>query len=147
MSMPKVMLILDDRIFQMNFCYFFFLFLFRRREIAERERRERERIRIMHEREECLQRERERLEIERQKLERERMERERLERERVRIEQVGRAALWTVQEHLGGWPSLPSRQILLFTFLASPFSFIKPSQALHNSQCTATGIFILFAWE
>ncbi|KAM6119501.1 LOW QUALITY PROTEIN: SAFB-like transcription modulator [Pterocles gutturalis] len=64
----------------------------RRREIAERERRERERIRIMHEREECLQRERERLEIERQKLERERMERERLERERVRIEQERRKA-------------------------------------------------------
>nr|XP_009679914.1 PREDICTED: SAFB-like transcription modulator [Struthio camelus australis] len=45
---------------------------------------------VMHEREECLQRERERLEIERQKLERERMERERLERERVRIEQERR---------------------------------------------------------
>uniref|UniRef100_A0A8C6ZZM1 SAFB-like transcription modulator n=1 Tax=Nothoprocta perdicaria TaxID=30464 RepID=A0A8C6ZZM1_NOTPE len=60
----------------------------RRREIAEREHRES--IRIMHEREECLQRERERLEIERQKLERERMERERLERERVRIEQERR---------------------------------------------------------
>lgn len=49
----------------------------------------------MHEREECLQRERERLEIERQKLERERMERERLERERVRIEQVCTFVFWT----------------------------------------------------
>lgn len=76
----------------------------------------------MHEREECLQRERERLEIERQKLERERMERERLERERVRIEQVGRAVLWTVQELFGEWPSLPLQGILLFTLLPSPFS-------------------------
>lgn len=143
MAMPKFMLVLDDRIFQMNFCYLFF----RRREIAERERRERERIRIMHEREECLQRERERLEIERQKLERERMERERLERERVRIEQVGRAVLCTVQELFGGWPSLPLWGILLFTLLLGPFSFKKPSQTLHNLQCTTTGIFILFAWE
>lgn len=77
----------------------------------------------MHEREECLQRERERLEIERQKLERERMERERLERERVRIEQVGRVGLWTVQELFGGWPSLHLWGILLFTLPPSPFSF------------------------
>lgn len=88
LCLPEVMLVLDENYFQMSFCYLLCFFFFRRREIAERERRERERIRIMHEREECLQRERERLEIERQKLERERMERERLERERVRIEQV-----------------------------------------------------------
>lgn len=75
----------------------FLLSFFRRREIAERERRER--IRIMHEREECLQRERERLEIERQKLERERMERERLERERVRIEQVYIAVVQTIMHY------------------------------------------------
>lgn len=79
----------------------------------------------MHEREECLQRERERLEIERQKLERERMERERLERERVRIEQVGTVVLCTAQELFGGWPSLPLQGILLFTLLPGPFFFHK----------------------
>lgn len=131
----------------MNFCYLFFFF-FRRREIAERERRERERIRIMHEREECLQRERERLEIERQKLERERMERERLERERVRIEQVGRVGLWTVQELFGGWPSLHLWGIFALHPSTQPFFFqgeLAKHYIIHNVQQQES--FILFAWE